>query len=144
MNLRKILSSIPYIVHHDVEVVEMGENEVRVRMPFSKEVQNYVGSMHAGALFTAAETAAGAVAFMVVPDGQTFAILRGADIRYTRRADSDVLAVACITTEDASTARSTVKDTGRGEVNVSLTLTDKAGEVVVKGNFDYALRARTT
>ena len=142
MNLKAILDSIPYIVHHDIEILETSENEVRLLIPFRQEVRNYVGTMHAGALFTAAETAAGAVAFMVVPGGQTFALLRGVDIKYTRRAESDVVAVARIKPEDAVSARTSVEKTGRGDVIVSLILTDKEDAVVFQGNFDYALRSR--
>ncbi len=140
MNLESMFAAIPYVAHHRIEVVREDQGDVEVRLPMNREVTNYVGTMHAGALFTAAESAAGAVAYGVVPGGRAFGLLRGAEITYARRAEADVIARARVDEAAAAAARAALEETGRGDVAIEVTITDPDGEVVFRGAFDYALR----
>ncbi len=140
MNLDAMLAAIPYLPPHRIGVEMAGESAVEASMPFRREVTNYVGTIHAGALFTLAETAAGVVAHGVVPDGRAFILLRGAEIRYTRRAEADVTASARATERDAEAARAAFDANNRAEIPVAVTITDADGETVFEGNFDYSIR----
>jgi uncharacterized protein (TIGR00369 family) len=141
MNVADVLAPIPYLRVHQL-AVEPCEGAIKLRMPVHKEVTNHVGIVHAGALFTVAETAAGVAALDVIPGGQAIVLLRGATIRYTRRAEGDVSAVARITTDQASAARAAFDATSRADARVEVTATDPEGQTVFEGTFDYALRPR--
>lgn len=142
MSLKELFDAIPYVLHHQVEILAVDEGEVRLRMPFREELKNYVGTVHAGALYTAAETAAGAAAFGLFPDGGAIALLRGARVRYTRRAEGDVEVTARVGKNQAQDTLKTFEETGKGDLAVEVQLTDPQGEVVFEGDFDYAFRRR--
>ncbi len=141
MTLQETLSAIPYLPYHEIEVAEQAGGAVTARMPFRREVTNYVGTVHAGALFTLAETAAGVAATNIVPGGGAFVLLRGAEVHYTRRAESELVATARVVAEHAGKARAGVAADGRGDSDVVVEITDAEGERVFEARFDYALRA---
>ena len=49
--------AVPFVGHLGIEVTEMAEGEATVVLPERAELDNHVGSQHAGALFSVAETA---------------------------------------------------------------------------------------
>ena len=52
--------AVPFAGHLGLEITSISEGEAVVRLPERPELTNHVGSQHAGALFTLAETASGA------------------------------------------------------------------------------------
>lgn len=140
MNLDDVLARIPYLALHPFDVVEV--DGARIRLRCCRAVKNHVGTLHAGALFTTAETAAGIAAWRVVPDDRAAVLLRGATVRYTRRAESDVVAIARVEPARAATAREAFDAAGRADVVVAIHMTDARGEPVFDATFDYALRPR--
>ena len=52
--------AVPFAGYLGLEITEVGAGEATVVLPRRPELNNHVGSQHAGALFTAAETASGA------------------------------------------------------------------------------------
>ena len=140
MNVADVLARIPYLHVHGLDVSTV--DGVRVRMPVKKELTNHVGIFHAGALFTAAETAAGVAAWGIVPGDRAYVLLREATIRYTRRAEGDVQAVARVASDQAEAALATFNDTSRADARIEVSMTDAKGEKVFEGSFDYALRPR--
>jgi uncharacterized protein (TIGR00369 family) len=139
MNLQETLSAIPYLPPHQISV-EAGDGSVVARMAFRRELTNYVGTIHAGALFTLAETAAGVAATAVIPEDKAFVLLREASFAYTRRAESDLVARATVAPEAAAQARRDFERGGKADSPVIVTITDAQGAPVFEGRFDYALR----
>ncbi len=140
MLVASMLARIPYLNVHQLRVDTDADGTVRGAMALRAELTNHVGIVHAGALFTAAETAAGVAAWQVVPANAAYVLLRAATIRYTRRAEGDVAASARVDPAAADVARTAFEQRGRADVAVDVTITDGDGEIVFKGSFDYALR----
>jgi uncharacterized protein (TIGR00369 family) len=62
--LREVVGTmVPFSVHAGIEVTEIGPERAVVEIPDEKNMQNHMGSVHAGALFLAADIASGS-AFM--------------------------------------------------------------------------------
>ncbi len=141
MTLADVLAGIPYLRSHKLSV-ESADGAVRVRMPLRTEVTNHVGIAHAGAVYTAAETAAGVAAWQIVPDARAFVLLRSASVRYTRRAEGDIVSTARIDAGVAKAAREAFAESDRADAKVSVSSTDPEGQTVFEGTFDYALRPR--
>lgn len=142
VDLAALLDGIPYLAPHRVSATIADDGAVIVRMPFRPAVTNYVGIVHAGALFTLAETAAGVAANRLVEDLGGFVLLRGAYSRFTRRADSETTATARIAADRAGLARSEFSRNGQADLAVIASVTAADGFVVFEGTFDYALRPR--
>ena len=142
MELDDVLARIPYLNVHDLSVETEGDR-VLVRMPLHHALSNHVGILHAGALFTAAETAAGVAAYRVVPGDRAFVLLRSASVSYTRRAESGVLSTGSVEPAAADAARAAFDAEGRADVLARVRCVDAEGETVFEGTFDYAVRPRS-
>lgn len=142
MTLQDLLATIPYVVWHDIRVDADSGDEVTVRIPFRPDLANYVGTFHAGALYTLAETVSGVVADRAIPGEEAYVLLRGAQVSYTRRPEGDVVATAQKIKADAATALADFEASGRADIAVDVTMKDSLGESVFAGRFDYALRPR--
>ena len=142
MALEKLLATIPYVVWHDVQVVEETRHRVCLSLQARPEIANYVGIMHAGAIYTLAETAAGCVANSVIDANAAFVLLRDANVCYTRKADGEITATGTVAEAEASAARAAFAESARADIAVEVDITDGGDETVFAGTFNYALRPR--
>ena len=141
MNIADVLARIPYVQLHELSA-KINDDVVEVQMPPRTAIENHVGIIHAGALYTAAETAAGVAAWSIVAGDEAFVLLRKASVRYTRRASGAVVARAHATPAVARQARTAFSETRRADALVEVSVHDDQGETVFEGSFDYALRER--
>lgn len=140
MDLQTLLASIPYLKTHGLEVDVATDGSVKARMPYQKSLTNHVGILHAAAIYALAETTAGVAASVIVPDNRAIVLLRGANIRYTRKAEGDLTASANADGAIADKARGEFDSDGRTDAELKVSVTDPEGETVFEGTFDYALR----
>lgn len=66
---------------------------VSVEIPFSKEMTNHLGTMHAIALCNVAELAGGIMTNVSIPDGARW-IPKGMEVKYLAKVKTDVIAIA--------------------------------------------------
>jgi len=83
----------PYFATIRPHFVELRENYAAVRIRKRRGVQNHLGTVHAIALCNGLEAAMGALAEATVPAGKRW-IPKGMEVRYTAKADADVLCIA--------------------------------------------------
>lgn len=141
MNLDDVLARIPYLTAHEL-AVDATQSGVKVRLPVRPQLLNHVGIFHAGALFTAAETAAGVAAWRVVGGDRAFVLLRSSEVGYLRRAEGEVVSTASVEPAARDAALAAFDAHERADVVVEVQATDATGAAVLSGRFDYALRPR--
>ncbi len=144
MRIATLLDQIPYVVWHQIDVLDEGPKTVRMALRDRPEVHNYVGTLHAGALYTLAETVAGVAVNSLAAAENAIILLRDASIKYTRRAEGDVVADAVIEPIALAQARVEFRSTARTDMTTDVTVRDSGGETVFEGRFSYALRPRTS
>lgn len=140
MDFAQMLAAIPYLEPHGLEVMEKTDDHIVVKMPFGKALTNHVGTLHASALFTVAETAAGLHATSVIPGNRAIPLLRGATVNYTRRAEGDLTATAIVKDGDSKRVLADFDANNRADVDIEVDVVDNENETVFKGTFDYAMR----
>ena len=140
MDFNKMLAAIPYLEPHGLEVTEQTGDHITVKMPFGRQLTNHVGTMHASALFTIAETAAGLHATNIIPENRAIPLLRGATVHYTRRASGDLTATACVKAGESERVLADFNVNDRADVDVGVDVVDEENATVFKGTFDYAMR----
>lgn len=136
--MKALLDSIPYLRLHGVDLMEAGERTARLELALRPEMTNHVGILHAGALYTLAETAAGVAAVGAVPGA--LILLRHAEMRYLRPGREDVIATASVDATAAREARADFSGAGRSNLEVGVTVAGRSGEMLLEASFDYALR----
>jgi uncharacterized protein (TIGR00369 family) len=135
--------AVPFVGHLNLEITEISEGEATVVMPERPELLNHVGSQHAGALFTAAETASGAafVGAFAERMGELTPLARSAEISYDKVAKGPVTAKAKLGIA-AAKAHETLDVDGKVEFPCEVELTDGDGAVVAAANVRWHVRLK--
>jgi uncharacterized protein (TIGR00369 family) len=135
--------AVPYIAHIGIEVTEMSEGAATAVLPDRPELHNHVGSQHAGALFSVAETASGAafVGAFAVRMGDVTPLARSAEISYLKVARGAIEAKATLGMP-AAEALAALDADGRVDFSVTVEMTDAEGEIVATATVDWNVRLK--
>lgn len=135
--------AVPFVGHLDLEIDSIDEGEAVVRLPERRELTNHVGTQHAGALFTVAETASGAafVGAFAARLGDVTPLARSAEIVYERVARGPIQAAARLGIGAAEALR-TLDAEGRVEFPCEVELTDESGERVAAATVRWHVRLK--
>jgi uncharacterized protein (TIGR00369 family) len=136
--------AVPFAAHLGLEITEVGPGEATVVLPRRPELNNHVGSQHAGALFTAAETASGAafVGAFAVRMGDVTPLAKSAEIDYLKIANGPITAVGALGM-DAAEALATLDAEGKVEFPCEVELTDKDGQLVASATIHWHVRLKS-
>jgi len=133
--------AIPFAGHLGVTVTSMAEGEATALLPERDELKNHVGSQHAGALFSVAETASGAafVGTFAERMGELTPLARSAEISYEKIAHGPIEAKATLGVPKDE-ALATLDAEGKVEFRCHVLLTDAEGTQVASASVDWHVR----
>ena len=133
--------AVPFAAYLGVTVTSMAEGEAVALLPERDELKNHVGSQHAGALFTAAETASGAafVGAFAERMGDITPLARSADISYEKIARGPIEASATLGLPKDE-ALATLDRDGKVEFPCEVVLTDADGTQVASATVRWHVR----
>jgi len=133
--------AVPFAGHLGLEITRVAEGEADVRLPERVELTNHVGSQHAGALFTVAETASGAAFVGAFAErlGDVTPLARAAEISYLKIAKGPIEASAKLGVA-AAEALATLDEEGKVVFPCEIELTDAAGERVATATVQWHVR----
>lgn len=139
---RELLENIPFNQHVGVAVTALEDGRGVAELPERPETRNHVGSAHAGALYSLAETAAGACVL------GTFAprlpamlpLVTTATVRYVKIARGVVTATAHLDGDVAAVLQAFSAAPKGAACRANVTLTDPSGVVVAEMSFDWFLK----
>jgi acyl-coenzyme A thioesterase PaaI-like protein len=138
-----MVMAVPFAGHVGVEITSIAEGESTVLLPERPELTNHVGSQHAGALFTAAETASGAafVGAFAERMGDVTPLARSAEIAYEKIANGPIEASAKLGVDPAE-ALATLDSEGKVEFPCEVVLTDESGTRVATATVHWHVRLK--
>jgi acyl-coenzyme A thioesterase PaaI-like protein len=133
--------AVPFAGHLELEITKVAEGEAVVVLPERPELTNHVGSQHAGALFTAAETASGAafVGAFAERMGDVTPLARSAEIAYEKIAKGPIEASATLGMPKDE-ALTTLDRDGKVEFPCEVVLTDPSGAQVATATVRWHVR----
>lgn len=136
-----LTQAVPFAGYLGVEVTSISAGEAVARLPERPELNNHVGSQHAGALFTAAETASGAafVGAFAERMGDVTPLARSAEISYEKIARGPIDARARLGVP-AEEALSTLDAEGKVVFPCEIELTDVDGQRVATATVQWHVR----
>ena len=133
--------AVPFSAYLGLEITSMGEGEAFALLPERQELTNHVGSQHAGALFTVAETASGAafVGAFVERLGEVTPLARSGEINYEKIARGPIEATARLGVA-RDEALSTLDAEGKVEFPCEIEMTDASGQRVASATVHWHVR----
>ncbi len=140
-NLRSIIEEgIPFLKKVGVKVEAIEPARVRLRFPYDRTNDNYVGLTHAGAIFTFGETCAGVAAGAAFDLMRLRLLARRATIEYRRPVAGELAATVEIAPDQAAAAEHAIGRDGKAVVPVRVVMVDAGGETVAEMTVEYSLR----
>lgn len=135
--------AVPFVGYLGIEILEVSPGEATVRLPSREELTNHVGSQHAGALFTAAETASGAafVGAFAVRMADVTPLAAAAEVTYQRVANGAITATGKLGM-DAAEALATLDEVGTVEFPCEVELTNGDGKRVATATVHWHVRLK--
>lgn len=141
--VRQMPTVVPMVGTLDIEFLELDPQRVVLRLPDEPAYRNHLGGPHAGAMFTLAETATGALVlgnFGPLMDRVTPLAVE-ASIRYTRVAMGPLYAEALMD-DTPESIRARVEAGERPEWPIRVTLATEDWTVTGEASFLWTLRPR--
>ncbi|MEC3955929.1 YiiD C-terminal domain-containing protein [Nocardia sp. CDC153] len=130
---------VPFGGHVGTLVTEIGPERAVVEIPAVEQVRNHMGTVHAGALFTAADIA-GAAAFVGAAAEKLYTVerlvLRGGTASYRKPAVGRIRAIATVDGPELAVILAAA-ESARFELSGKASLLDDSDVVVAKFTFDY-------
>jgi uncharacterized protein (TIGR00369 family) len=135
--------AVPFAGHLNLEITSVSEGEAVVVLPERQELSNHVGSQHAGALFTAAETASGAafVGAFAARMADVTPLARSAEISYDKIAKGPITATAVLGIGQTEALQKLDAD-GKVEFPCEIELTDASGAPVATATVRWHVRLK--
>lgn len=136
-----LTQAVPFAGFLGVEVTNVTAGEATAVLPERAELTNHVGSQHAGALFTVAETASGAafVGAFAERMGDVTPLARNAEISYEKIAKGPIEAKATLGVP-AEEALATLDAEGKVVFPCEIELTDASGQRVATATVHWHVR----
>ena len=125
--------AVPFIGTAGIKFVDLSPERVEVTLANERKVQNHLQGIHASAMNLLAETATGMVVGMNVRD-DCIPLAKELKMAFKKRATGALRAVAVLTPEQ----RAALQASDKGELNVSVVVTDEAGIQPVECEFIWA------
>lgn len=130
---------VPFGRHVGTLITEITADHAIVEIPAVDEVRNHMGTVHAGALFTAADIA-GAAAFVGAAAARLpiveRLVLRGGSASYRKPAQGRIRAVASVDLRELFVILAAT-ESGRHELSGKALMLDDDEVTVAKFTFDY-------
>ncbi|MBC8292520.1 MAG: YiiD C-terminal domain-containing protein [Proteobacteria bacterium] len=133
------LERIPFTLEMGLVIERLQDGETHMLLPAGRGNHNLVGTVHAGAVFTFAETVAGVAAGADTLE-HGFPFVRSARVRYLRPGDGELHGHASVEAEDVARVLAELSEYGRSRLSVSVKIEDTEGRLVAELDVDYAFR----
>ena len=127
--------TVPFAHHTGIDKLTEDVLTLRNRT----EVHNHLGSIHAGALYTLAESQSGLCLQRLFPalEGVVVPLLRDGSMKYRKPVTDAVYAIADVSDEALERFEEMFARKGRGSITVTVVLKDDSDAVCAEGTFHW-------
>lgn len=133
---------IPFNQGHRLSIRTVNREQVSILLPFRRANRNHLGSLHACALATAAEYAAGLLLLRNLAGIECRIIMRELRMSYERQGRGDAVAECRASGVELSGARHRIAGGEVVEITLRSELRDGAGEVLCRGETSWQIRGK--
>jgi acyl-coenzyme A thioesterase PaaI-like protein len=135
-----LYEKLPLVEAVGCRVDELTPGHVKMSMLKSRIVTNHFGAFHAGALYTFAETVAGALLTSVFDMAKNTLIAKHGEISYSKMVTDKASSIADISQEEIERIKIEVTGKGRTEFRYTVIVKNQDDETACEVTFDFLLR----
>jgi uncharacterized protein (TIGR00369 family) len=137
----RLAEAVPFAALAGIELVELGAGRAVARLAQRREVENHLGTLHAGALFTLGEAASGGA--MTGAFAERILAIRPvaaeARVTYAKAARGTVTATATVA-EPPADLKARLDADGKVKFDVTVDIADEQGQLVAAMTVAWHLR----
>jgi len=135
-----LLKIIPFANYVGVEK----RDEKLLQLIPHKDVENHIGTVHAAAQFTLAETQSGLYLLSLFPEyaDDVVPLLRSSNIKYKYPATTELTAVATVTEEHKCKFEEEFLKRGRAMLMIKIKIKDANGNITMIGDFGWYVQRK--
>lgn len=133
--------AVPFAKYLGIELLEVGDGFASARLIQRRDLSNHIGTMHAGALFTLAETASGGAMAGAFVDmiGSLRPVAAEARVAYLKLAKG-IISCTATTSEPGEALRRRLRDEQKVVFDVLVDLFNEAGQPVAAMTVSWNVR----
>jgi len=132
-------TGIAFVQRAGLKIVTLEPGRVVLTVPFAPNV-NHIGTMYAGALFTAAEIPGGALFLSSFDYRRYFPVVKALNLRFLKPAKTDVSVEVSLSPEEIQRLQALATAEGKAEFVLNAEVKDASGVVVAVSEGVYQLR----
>lgn len=123
--------------------LEKGTDEFLISLPAGDIYTNHLGTVHASALFAAAEAASGAFLLEQIGSAEGYIpVVRHADLKFKKPARGRISAKASVKAGELEKTKAELAEKGRALVSVNIEVLDEAGTIALTAAFEWFIAAQ--
>ncbi len=133
------LSQIPFSYY--VGLKESMKDGVILELPEASQYHNHIGTVHASAQFTLAETAGGFImqdAFNDIGD-EVIAVVRKAEVKFSRPAQGPLFASGSLSQDEVSQVKGSLRERGLAKLRFMVLVKDESQQITMKAKFEWSI-----
>lgn len=134
---------ITHIPFNAFLAISQSETDAQLlELEFADNLKNHLGTFHAGAQFALAEACSGLALQRQFPhlDGMVLPVLRRAEVKYKKPAQSAICAKAEIGGEEVGRFEEQLARKGRAGILVPVEIVDQEGTVTMTGIYEWFIQ----
>jgi len=118
------------------------DREGNLVLEFDESILNHIGTIHAGALYTLAETASGDALKAYFPElvGKAVPLLRDSKVKFKKPAEGTVVAAACLSEDGVSRFRRQMGKKGYARIEIEVEVKSSDNSIVCAAIFNWFVR----
>jgi len=129
----------------NISFINLLEINNDISLEFNDKITNHINSIHAGALFTLAETKSGNYLSQIFKnyENEVLALLRESKVKYKKIAKSKIYSFATINKDEKDKFLKIIKKRKKATINISVTLKDEEDDdIVFIGTFTWYIQEK--
>jgi uncharacterized protein (TIGR00369 family) len=130
----------PFTRFIGLQVKEIEPGKMQLRLPFAPDVQNHIGTVYAGAIFSLAEIAGGVALLLAFDPAKYLMVARRLEIDYLRPARTDLFCTPHLSGDLAAETHAVVAELGKADLPLTIEVVDTEGEIVSQVAAIYHVR----
>jgi len=129
------ITEVPFVKHLEIETAD----DTHLQLTNHPVLHNHFGTLHAGALYTLAESQSALLLTTLFPTlaDKVLPVLRSGGLTYKKPVTESVRASATLSDEEKERFLTHFHKKGRGSITVTVLLEDSAGTLCATGDFTW-------